>query len=87
MSPFSMGALSGTTIHIPESYDSRVHDHVATLYYFEHNDMREVTISFIEMSDDSLHVKVSGKACSPWTNECNEDIEVSVDCIVHRVDR
>ena len=87
MYPFSLDALVGNTFRIPNAYDSTVKDHVATFCYYEHNDMNDVAVKFLERVGNSFAIEVTGTADSPDANEPAGTIQVSIKCVVRHTDR
>lgn len=87
MTPFSMEALENGVIFIPKAYDSRVRDHVATLYYHKHNDVDDVSIRFHERDGDQFRIEISGLAHSPWPADADKNIAVAIECWVTKTER
>lgn len=87
MTPFSMDALENEVVAIPKAYDSRVSDHVATLYYHAHNDIDDVLIRFKERRGNQFLVEISGSAHSPWPAEAHLNIKVAIECWVTKTER
>jgi hypothetical protein len=52
--------LSGNRFSVPRGYDEEIEDHVATIYYAEHDDLNENEIEVIAQDGDTFHVHWTG---------------------------
>jgi hypothetical protein len=53
-------ALVGTRFSVPRGYDAQEEDHVATLYYCEHEDLDDNVIEILSRHDDIFRVRWTG---------------------------
>src|SRR5215475_7492506 len=61
-----LARLAGSRFSIPVAYDESTEEHVATLYYCEHEDLDENEIQILERKADYFHVLWTGT-----TNDVN----------------
>lgn len=52
--------LSGSRFSVPNGYDEEIEDHVATIYYVEHNELNENEIEVIAQAGTDVHVHWRG---------------------------
>ena len=57
---FDPRKLSGRRFSVASGYDEEIEDHVATIYYVEHDDLNENIIEVIAQDGDMFHVHRTG---------------------------
>jgi hypothetical protein len=52
--------LAGSKFSVPTAYDEDIDDHVASIYYLEHEDLNDNEIEVISKDGDVFHVRWTG---------------------------
>jgi hypothetical protein len=65
MRPFSLDLLVGKTFEIPTAYDELARDHLVELCYYDHLDVDQNRVEFLDRAQDTFHVRWTGVMQNP----------------------
>lgn len=72
--------LVGRSFEVPEAYDEKFGDHVATIYYCEHEDLNENKIEVLERENNLFHIHWTGKTIDVnYYDGSMPDTQVEID--------
>jgi hypothetical protein len=72
--------LVGRTFSVPSAYDEVLEDHVATFYYFEHEDLNENEVTILKRKGSSFHVRWTASATDlAYYDDSQPRMQVEID--------
>ncbi|HET6246640.1 MAG TPA: hypothetical protein VFE47_02990 [Tepidisphaeraceae bacterium] len=69
-------SLIGRRFSVPKSWDAALDDHVSCIYCFEHDDLNDNEISFVQRSGNSIKLKWTGTTAEGYCENSNIRVEI-----------